>query len=59
MIHQKQYQWLMNENSPKVIAEKIDWLYGQNIEKYSKLSDEYAESIDWKVLKDKILQLFK
>jgi uncharacterized protein (TIGR02594 family) len=27
MIHQKQYQWLANENSPKVIAEAVK-LYG-------------------------------
>ena len=43
---------------PKEIAKKIDEIANQDITKYSKYSNEWADKISWKTLKPIILELF-
>ena len=43
---------------PAEIARKIDELANKDITEYSKYSDKWAESISWKELKPRILELF-
>lgn len=45
--------------NPQVLAEKIDEIYLKDIGELSDWSNTYAESISWKVLKPKYLELFE